>query len=378
MRAGNAEALEDLISRRQPKAARALADECAPRRATGARADAGASHVRHPAFSTCRRCAAPPARCGCPARKSISNRVLLLAGLAEGTTAVHDLLDSDDTRVMLDALARAGLRAASATARVLHVTGLGGRLAVHEAELFLGNAGTAMRPLTAALAVLAATQGGRFELSGVPRMHERPIGDLVDALRPLGCDDRRPGRSPATRRCACSGQAGGRLATDAPIRVRGDVSSQFLTALLLALPLVSAAQRRRHRGRRRADLQALRRDHAEAAGALRHRGGARRLAALHDRRAAAATARRARSTSKAMRRRPRTSSRWAPSPRTAARRCASKAWAAIRSRATSASSTRRRPWAPRSQRARLAAGVARRLAAARASRWTATTSPTPR
>ena len=121
-----------------------------------------------------------------PGSKSISNRVLLLAGLAAGTTAVHDLLDSDDTRVMLAALEAlgCGLRRDGA---VLHVTGIGGRLSTKQAKLFLGNAGTAMRPLTAALAVLATLQGGEFELSGVPRMHERPIGDLVDALLPLGC-----------------------------------------------------------------------------------------------------------------------------------------------------------------------------------------------
>jgi 3-phosphoshikimate 1-carboxyvinyltransferase len=95
-----------------------------------------------------------------------------------------------------------------------------------------------MRPLTAALAVLAATQGGCFELRGVPRMHERPIGDLVDALRPLGCtiDDLGVPGYPPLR---LSGSAGGVLATTDPIRVRGDVSSQFLTALLLALPLVA-------------------------------------------------------------------------------------------------------------------------------------------
>ncbi|MDP1647965.1 MAG: bifunctional 3-phosphoshikimate 1-carboxyvinyltransferase/cytidylate kinase [Rubrivivax sp.] len=172
-----------------------------------------------------------------PGSKSISNRVLLLAGLAQGTTAVHDLLDSDDTRVMLDALVAlgCGLRRDDGA---LYVTGLGGRLAVHEAQLFLGNAGTAMRPLAAALAVLAATQGGRFELSGVARMHERPIRDLVDALRPLGCtieDLGTPGYPPLR----ISGTAGARLATTTPIRVRGDVSSQFLTALLLALPLVA-------------------------------------------------------------------------------------------------------------------------------------------
>ena len=175
-----------------------------------------------------------------PGSKSISNRVLLLAGLAQGQTAVHDLLDSDDTRVMLDALAAlgCGLRREGP---VLHVTGLGGRLGVTQAQLFLGNAGTAMRPLTAALAVLAATQGGRFELSGVPRMHERPIGDLVDALRPLGCHIEELGQLgfPPLR---VSGEARGKLATDQPIRVRGDVSSQFLTALLLALPLASAAR----------------------------------------------------------------------------------------------------------------------------------------
>ena len=172
-----------------------------------------------------------------PGSKSISNRVLLLAGLAEGTTVLHDLLDSDDTRVMLAALRALGCGLAEDGTN-LRVTGLGGRLQVHQAQLFLGNAGTAMRPLTAALAVLAATQGGSFELSGVPRMHERPIGDLVDALRPLGCtidDLGKPGYPPLRLR----GEAGGRLATDQAIHVRGDVSSQFLTALLLALPLVA-------------------------------------------------------------------------------------------------------------------------------------------
>jgi 3-phosphoshikimate 1-carboxyvinyltransferase len=173
-----------------------------------------------------------------PGSKSISNRVLLLAGLAQGTTAVHELLDSEDTQVMLAALRTLGC-GLQQRGRVLEVTGLGGRLVQHEAELFLGNAGTAMRPLAAALAVLATTQGGRFELRGVPRMHERPIGDLVDALRPLGCaieDLGQPGYPPLR----ISGAAGGRLQTEHPIRVRGDVSSQFLTALLLALPLAAA------------------------------------------------------------------------------------------------------------------------------------------
>ena len=175
-----------------------------------------------------------------PGSKSISNRVLLLAALAEGSTLVHEPLDSDDTRVMLDALHALGCGIERDARGTLCIGGLGGRLRVHDAALFLGNAGTAMRPLTAALALLAATQGGRFELSGVPRMHERPIGDLVDALRALGCDIADLGQ-PGYPPLRLQGQPGGRLHTGAPIRVRGDVSSQFLSALLLALPLVSEA-----------------------------------------------------------------------------------------------------------------------------------------
>ena len=170
-----------------------------------------------------------------PGSKSISNRVLLLAGLCEGTTLVRDLLDSDDTRVMLDALRVLGCTL-QRDPDGLRITGLAGRLPVQRATLFLGNAGTAMRPLTAALAVLTAVHGGEFEVGGVPRMHERPIGDLVDTLRQLGCRVDELGQSgyPPLR------LFGGSLRTDRPIRVRGDVSSQFLSALLLALPLVAA------------------------------------------------------------------------------------------------------------------------------------------
>ncbi len=174
-----------------------------------------------------------------PGSKSISNRVLLLAGLAAGQTVVHDLLDSDDTRVMLGALKTLGCTLQDGPGGALRITGLGTRLPVAEAALFLGNAGTAMRPLAAALALLATLQGGCFDLSGVPRMHERPIGDLVDALRQLGCtiDYRGQEGYPPLR---LTGQPGGRLHTEREIRVRGDVSSQFLTALLLALPLAAA------------------------------------------------------------------------------------------------------------------------------------------
>jgi len=168
-----------------------------------------------------------------PGSKSISNRVLLLAALAAGTTTVHDLLDSDDTRVMLDAVRALGCSAESHGA-ALRIDGLGGRLRTPQASLFLGNAGTAMRPLTAALALL----GGDFELHGVPRMHERPIGDLVDALTQLGCRIDYLG-NPGYPPLRIHPVPPDTLALDVPIRVRGDVSSQFLTALLLALPLVA-------------------------------------------------------------------------------------------------------------------------------------------
>ena len=165
-----------------------------------------------------------------PGSKSISNRVLLLAALSQGKTVVHDLLASDDTAVMLAALKQMGCSVEQAGQTVV-IGGLGGKLINAQGKLFMGNAGTAMRPLTAALALM----GGDFELSGVPRMHERPIGDLVDALRQLGC------------RIDYLGTDGfpplhlqpGKLALDKPISVRGDVSSQFLTALLMALPLVA-------------------------------------------------------------------------------------------------------------------------------------------
>ena len=175
-----------------------------------------------------------------PGSKSISNRVLLLAALSHGTTVLHDLLDSDDTRVMLDALHSLGCTITPGQVtpgQPLHITGLGGALpADAAATLFLGNAGTAMRPLTAALAVL----GGQFEMTGIARMYERPIGDLVDALRQLGCQIDylgTPGYPPLK-----IGHPDFAAHLAAPIRVRGDVSSQFLTSLLMALPLLAQEQ----------------------------------------------------------------------------------------------------------------------------------------
>ncbi|MBZ0091378.1 MAG: bifunctional 3-phosphoshikimate 1-carboxyvinyltransferase/cytidylate kinase, partial [Sulfuricellaceae bacterium] len=121
-----------------------------------------------------------------PGSKSISNRTLLLAALSEGVTDIRDLLASDDTERMLEALKTLGVKITRTGSDDYTVEGVGGAFPVKQAELFLGNAGTAFRPLAAALAFC----GGRYRLSGVPRMHERPIGDLVDALRQLGAEVR--------------------------------------------------------------------------------------------------------------------------------------------------------------------------------------------
>ena len=165
-----------------------------------------------------------------PGSKSISNRTLLLAALADGATDINDLLDADDTRVMRAALAKLGVRIdALAAEDCFRVHGLAGApFPVRVADLFLGNAGTAIRPLAAALAVL----GGHYRLTGVPRMHERPIGDLVEALRGWGARIAYDGNAgyPPLAIGECAG--GGDVA-----RVKGSVSSQFLSALLLAAPL---------------------------------------------------------------------------------------------------------------------------------------------
>ncbi|QNM95191.1 3-phosphoshikimate 1-carboxyvinyltransferase [Chitinimonas koreensis] len=179
-------------------------------------------------------CAATQGTVRLPGSKSISNRTLLLAALSEGVTEVRGLLDSDDTRRMLEALDALGVRVERLEDPLdYRVHGVGGAFPVKSAELFLGNAGTAFRPLTAALALM----DGHYTLSGVPRMHERPIGDLVDALRELGAQIDylgNPGYPPlAIKPWQNRHDETPGLRT----RVRGDVSSQFLTALLMALPL---------------------------------------------------------------------------------------------------------------------------------------------
>jgi 3-phosphoshikimate 1-carboxyvinyltransferase len=164
-----------------------------------------------------------------PGSKSISNRVLLLAALARGETEVSGLLDADDTRVMREALAQLGVRFEGSV-----VKGVGGAFPARKADLFLGNAGTAFRPLTAALAF----SGGEYRLSGVPRMHERPIGDLVESLRAIGARIDYEGREGFPPLAVHPGNI-----QTANVKVRGDVSSQFLTALLMALPLAGRASR---------------------------------------------------------------------------------------------------------------------------------------
>jgi 3-phosphoshikimate 1-carboxyvinyltransferase len=165
-----------------------------------------------------------------PGSKSISNRTLLLAALARGDTELRGLLDADDVERMLEALRILGVVIGRrGESRDFLVRGTGGAFPVKRARLFLGNAGTAFRPLTAALAL----SNGDYELTGVPRMHERPIGDLVDALRGLGADIRYLGQSGFPPLAI----GNGRPRPDERVVIRGDVSSQFVTALLMALPL---------------------------------------------------------------------------------------------------------------------------------------------
>ncbi len=166
-----------------------------------------------------------------PGSKSISNRMLLLAALAEGQTEIKSLLASDDTHVMLMALQKLGIVwQQHGESQDYAVTGAAGTLPVHAADLFMGNAGTAIRPLTAALAVI----GGDYTIHGVARMHERPIGDLVDALNAVGARityTGNPGFPPLHI------QRG--MVHPERLQVRGNVSSQFLTALLMAAPLMA-------------------------------------------------------------------------------------------------------------------------------------------
>lgn len=168
-----------------------------------------------------------------PGSKSLSNRCLLLAALSEGTTRVDNLLDSDDIRYMLQALDTLQVPVEKHSADSVTVTGQAGPINSptpdQTCELFLGNAGTAMRPLAAALCM----GQGKFVLDGVPRMRERPIADLIDGLQQLGADVecvKETGCPPVTIRA--KGLQGGKAS------ISGKMSSQFLSSLLMAAPAV--------------------------------------------------------------------------------------------------------------------------------------------
>ena len=163
-----------------------------------------------------------------PGSKSLSNRVLLLSMLAEGTTQIQNLLDSDDVRYMIGALEKLGITLQETREKnEISVEGCSGRIPNSDLELMLGNAGTAMRPLTAAL-----TLGqGRYVLDGVPRMRERPIVDLVEGLQQLGAKVRLLNGPPGPPvEILAQGLPGGTA------RIKGSVSSQFLSAILMAAP----------------------------------------------------------------------------------------------------------------------------------------------
>ena len=165
-----------------------------------------------------------------PGSKSLSNRALLLAALASGKTKLTNLLDSDDIRHMLNALEKLGVEYTLSDCRsICEVTGMGGAFkADKHLELYLGNAGTAMRPLCAALALSDV----KVDLTGEPRMEERPIGDLADAMNDIGADIqylKNTGYPPV--------RIQGKQLEGCEIQVDGSVSSQFLTALLMSAPL---------------------------------------------------------------------------------------------------------------------------------------------
>ena len=170
----------------------------------------------------------PNARVRVPGSKSLTNRALIVAALADGKGTLTGALDSDDTRVMVDSLRRLGLKVEhDVEAATITVDGRNGRIPNASAELFIGNSGTSLRFLTAMVAV----GKGVYKLDGTPRMRERPAADLLAALNRLGADvksDLGTGCPPLT--VNADGLDGGW------VTVRGDVSSQFLSGLLMALP----------------------------------------------------------------------------------------------------------------------------------------------
>lgn len=166
-----------------------------------------------------------------PGSKSITNRALVCAALAAGRSTLIGALDSEDTRVMIDSLGRLGIGVRSGDGgKQLEVNGCGGKIPADKADLFVGNSGTTIRFLTA----LVTLGHGTYRLSGIPRMHQRPIGDLAEALRQLGADVtcESPGACPPVV-VRTNGLSGGKA------KIRGDISSQFLSAVLMAAPLAA-------------------------------------------------------------------------------------------------------------------------------------------
>lgn len=163
-----------------------------------------------------------------PGSKSITNRALVCAALAEGTSTLAGALDSEDTQVMANALRQLGIAIEhDAAARSLTVYGQGGKLVVPPANLYVANSGTTIR----FLAAMVSLGSGVFRFDGTPRMRERPIGDLIESLRQLGVDARceaAEGFPPVMVKAA--GLPGGEAT------IRGDISSQFLSGLLMAAP----------------------------------------------------------------------------------------------------------------------------------------------
>ena len=166
-----------------------------------------------------------------PGSKSLTNRALLCAALASGTSRLQNVLDSEDTRVMIDCLRKLGVDVSdiSPNSEVL-IKGCGGKFPNSEADLFVENSGTTIRFLTAALGV----HGGRFKLLGIDRMHQRPIGPLVKSLQKLGSNVKAISRNGCPP-VVIDGPAADRNETE----IAGDVSSQYLSGLMMATPLLN-------------------------------------------------------------------------------------------------------------------------------------------
>ena len=166
-----------------------------------------------------------------PASKSLTNRILLIASLCSDQTIINNMLFSDDTLVMIDALKKLGVKIKlNKTLKQCHIIGSHNKFPVKIADLYIGNAGTAIRPLTACLAF----NDGKYKIHGTPRMHERPISDLVNSLKSIGAKIeylQNPDYPPLLIKQS--------YVKSNKIIIKGNISSQFLTSLLIASPIIS-------------------------------------------------------------------------------------------------------------------------------------------